>query len=57
MGLPAWEAQLGAAVARVRAMQRGGVWRWDDGPMGNPVWMAYQGLSVLRRYALMSYRP
>ncbi|MER6306363.1 hypothetical protein [Streptomyces sp. NPDC001657] len=57
VGLPVWEAQLAAAVARVRAVQRGGVWRWDDGPMGNPVWMAYQGLSVLRRYALMSYRP
>ncbi len=57
VGLPAWEAQLTAAVARVHGMQRGGVWRWDDGPMGHPVWMAYQGLSVLRRHALMVYRP
>ncbi|WP_244943383.1 hypothetical protein [Streptomyces inhibens] len=57
VGLPAWEAQLTAAVARVRGMQRAGVWRWDDGPMGHPVWMAYQGLSVLRRHALMVYRP
>ncbi len=57
VGPAAWEAQLTAAVARVRGMQRGGVWRWDDGPMGHPVWMAYQGLSVLRRHALMVYRP
>ncbi|USA00180.1 hypothetical protein NCG97_04970 [Streptomyces lydicamycinicus] len=57
VGLPVWEAQLTAAVARVHGMQQGGVWRWDDGPMGHPVWMAYQGLSVLRRYALMVYRP
>ncbi|MEU9112714.1 hypothetical protein AB0D04_13145 [Streptomyces sp. NPDC048483] len=56
-GLPVWEAQLTAAVARVHGMQRGGVWRWDDGPMGHPVWMAYQGLSVLRRHALMVHRP
>ncbi|MFJ6787417.1 hypothetical protein [Streptomyces angustmyceticus] len=56
-GLAAWEAQLTTAVTRVRGMQRGGVWRWDDGPMGHPVWMAYQGLSVLRRHALMVYRP
>ncbi|MGW7244791.1 hypothetical protein [Streptomyces decoyicus] len=57
VGPAAWEAQLTAAVARVHGMQRGGVWRWDDGPMGHPVWMAYQGLSVLRRHALMVYRP
>lgn len=57
VGLPVWEAQLTTAVARVHGMQRGGVWRWDDGPMGHPVWMAYQGLSVLRRHALMVYRP
>ncbi|MEU9118285.1 hypothetical protein AB0C96_00185 [Streptomyces sp. NPDC048506] len=57
VGLPAWEGQLAAAVARVWGMQQGGVWRWDDGPMGHPVWMAYQGLSVLRRYALLVHRP
>ncbi|WP_310720069.1 hypothetical protein [Streptomyces lydicus] len=56
-GAAVWQAQLSAAVARVRGMQQGGVWRWDDGPMGHPVWMAYQGLSVLRRYALMAHRP
>ncbi|MFF4952244.1 hypothetical protein ACWC2K_14805 [Streptomyces chattanoogensis] len=56
-GPTAWEAQLTAAVERVSGMQRGGVWRWDDGPMGHPVWMAYQGLSVLRRHALMVHRP
>ncbi|MDC7335865.1 hypothetical protein PQR15_04085 [Streptomyces lydicus] len=56
-GTAVWQAQLSAAVARVRGMQQGGVWRWDDGPMGHPVWMAYQGLSVLRRYALMAHRP
>ncbi|AJT62704.3 hypothetical protein [Streptomyces chattanoogensis] len=56
-GPTAWEAQLTAAVERVSGMQQGGVWRWDDGPMGHPVWMAYQGLSVLRRHALMVHRP
>ncbi len=56
-GATAWEAQLRGAVARVSGMQRGGVWRWEDGPMGHPVWMTYQGLSVLRRYALMAHRP
>ncbi|MFG2137931.1 hypothetical protein [Streptomyces sp. NPDC048650] len=57
VGVVAWQSQLSAAVARVHGMQRGGVWRWDDGPMGHPVWMAYQGLSVLRRHALMVHRP
>ncbi|MFJ6748580.1 hypothetical protein ACIQNI_10370 [Streptomyces sp. NPDC091266] len=57
VGLPVWEAQLTTAVARVYGMQQDGVWRWDDGPMGHPVWMAYQGLSVLRRHAQMVYRP
>lgn len=57
VGLPVWEERLTAAVARVRGMQQGGVWRWDEGPMGHPVWMTYQGLSVLRRHALMVYRP
>ncbi|MFF4607160.1 hypothetical protein ACFY12_31050 [Streptomyces sp. NPDC001339] len=57
VGPEAWEGYLATAVARVRSMQRGGVWRWEDGPMGHPVWMAYQGLSVLRRYALLVHRP
>ncbi|MFE0190061.1 hypothetical protein [Streptomyces sp. NPDC058989] len=56
-GPQVWEERLAAAVARVRGMQQGGVWRWDDGAMGHPVWMAYQGLSVLRRHALLVYRP
>lgn len=57
VGLAVWEDRLSAAVARVQGMQQAGVWRWDDGPMGHPVWMAYQGLSVLRRHAQLVYRP
>ncbi|MEU4092829.1 hypothetical protein [Streptomyces sp. NPDC026673] len=55
-GDPAGEARLRArlsdAVARVRAAERDGVWEWDDDRERRPIWMTYQGLAVLRAYAL-----
>lgn len=43
------EALLRAAVAAVRKQQVDGVWVWrDDDGERRPIWMTYQGLSVVR---------
>ncbi|WP_329125731.1 hypothetical protein [Streptomyces sp. NBC_01465] len=52
-----WQRQLTGAVAAVWAQQQEGIWRWSDGDLDRPLWMTYQGLSVLRRHALLVYRP
>ncbi|WP_165985335.1 hypothetical protein [Streptomyces sp. YIM 98790] len=51
----ATEACLRSAVARVRAEQRGGVWEWGDDREHRPIWMTYQGISVLIAHAHRSY--
>jgi hypothetical protein len=40
---------LTSAVREVLARQEKGVWKWRD---REPIWMAYQGVSVLRQYVL-----
>ncbi|GAA1360740.1 hypothetical protein ACFPK5_05050 [Streptomyces beijiangensis] len=52
-----WQRQLAGAVGSVWAQQQDGIWRWADGDLDRPLWMTYQGLSVLRRHALLVYRP
>ena len=47
---PGTSRALGTAVRRVLAEQRDGVWRWHDS--SRPIWMTYQGVTVLRAYAL-----
>ncbi|SFD49262.1 hypothetical protein [Streptomyces aidingensis] len=49
------EACLRSAVARVRVEQRGGVWEWGDDREHRPIWMTYQGISVLIAHAHRSY--
>ncbi|MEW9549519.1 hypothetical protein [Nonomuraea sp. NPDC050783] len=41
---------LRRAVAAVLAQQENGIWQWEQGP--RPIWMTYQGLSVIRDYAM-----
>lgn len=41
---------LDAAVRRVWQAHHDGLWEWDDGD--RPLWMSYQGASVVRDYAL-----
>lgn len=41
---------LAEAIRQVWSTQHDGVWEWDNGE--HPVWMIYQGLAVLHRYAL-----
>lgn len=49
-GPPEGRELLEAAMREVRMRQNGGVWSWDDG--GSPLWMIYQGITVMREYAL-----
>jgi hypothetical protein len=44
------DALLIEAVREVWSSQHGGLWEWDNGE--HPLWMTYQGLSVLHGYAL-----
>jgi hypothetical protein len=41
---------LDEAIRRVRLAQRNGIWEWED--RDRPIWMTYQGVRVLRDYAL-----
>lgn len=50
-------AHLAAAVSRVWELQQEGVWEWDDDRQRRPVWMTYQGLSVLAAHAVHSCGP
>jgi hypothetical protein len=43
---------LEEAMHRVRSSCHDGLWKWDDGD--RPLWMTYQGASVLRDYAMRS---
>lgn len=43
---------LEEAMHRVRSSCHDGLWEWDDGD--RPLWMTYQGASVLRDYAMRS---
>jgi hypothetical protein len=47
---PAATRLLTTAVDTVRRYQTDGMWAWDDG--SNPLWMTYQGITVLRDHAL-----
>jgi hypothetical protein len=51
IGVPESEALLFNAVRQVWLAQRGGIWNWEEN--GRPVWMTYQGLCVLRDYAML----
>jgi hypothetical protein len=52
------QPHLGAALAKVWEAQDEGVWEWDDDRDRRPMWMTYQGLSVLTTHALYGYgRP
>jgi hypothetical protein len=50
--LPETGRLLDKAIQRVWATQRKGIWEWDDHDL--PIWMTYQGICVLRDYALAS---
>jgi hypothetical protein len=41
---------LGNAIRQVRSARSNEVWEWDNGE--HPLWMTYQGLAALHRYAL-----
>lgn len=45
------EALLFNAVRQVWLSQRGGIWNWEEDV--RPVWMTYQGICVLRDYAML----
>ena len=45
-----YEDALRRAVREVVACQEEGIWRWHDNT--TPIWMTYQGVSVLRDYLL-----
>jgi hypothetical protein len=49
------DAPLSEAIRQVWSAQHGGVWEWDNGE--HPLWMTYQGLAVLHRYALKTSMP
>jgi len=49
-GIEGRDAMLIEAVREVWSEQNGGLWQWDNGE--HPLWMTYQGLSVLHGYAL-----
>jgi hypothetical protein len=44
------DRQLRRAVGEVMDSQRSGIWTWHDGR--KPIWMAYQGITVLKEYGL-----
>lgn len=46
---------LAKAADRVWRSQRDGVWEWVDND--HPLWMTYQGMSVMRDYALWTSTP
>ena len=48
--LPGAEALLGQAIRQVCQSHHDGYWEWDDGD--RPLWMSYQGASVVRDYAM-----
>lgn len=55
-GVHGRDAMLIEAVQEVWSSQDGGLWEWDNGE--HPLWMTYQGLSVVHGYALhTSTRP
>jgi Trypsin-like peptidase domain len=54
-GEPGAAAKLSAAVGLVWDAQRNGIWESQE--HDRPVWMTYQGASVLRAYALRSPVP
>ncbi|NEC88788.1 hypothetical protein [Streptomyces sp. SID12501] len=49
--------RLEAAVAAVWRSQSDGVWGWEDDRYLRPIWMTYQGLSVLRSPELCGWTP
>ncbi|MDQ7905999.1 hypothetical protein RB614_15915 [Phytohabitans sp. ZYX-F-186] len=51
---PLRSTQLKEAVRAVVRSQERGIWRWRD---REPIWMAYQGVSVLRDVALRARAP
>lgn len=52
---PQADSLLAEAIGRVWRSQRGGAWEWDDSD--RPVWMTYQGIGVIRDYALRAWAP
>jgi Trypsin-like peptidase domain len=52
---PQADALLNDAVRRVWQSYRNGIWEWTDHEL--PIWMSYQGASVLRDYALRTAVP
>lgn len=49
-GMPTCEETLLKAVREILRNREGGTWRWHDDT--RPIWMTYQGATVLRDYAL-----
>ncbi|WP_330302070.1 MULTISPECIES: hypothetical protein [unclassified Streptomyces] len=49
--------RLEASLAAVWRSQRDGVWGWEDDRYLRPIWMTYQGLSVLRSPELCGWTP
>jgi hypothetical protein len=53
----AWHEMLAGAAASVWRQQSDGIWTWDGDDLAHPLWMTYQGLSVLRAHAVWMYQP
>jgi hypothetical protein len=53
-GVVGGEVMLIEAIREIWSSQNGGVWEWDNGE--HPLWMTYQGLSVLHGHALHTAR-
>ncbi|WP_369216129.1 hypothetical protein [Streptomyces flavofungini] len=53
----AWQEMLAGAAASVWRQQEDGIWTWDGDDLAHPLWMTYQGLSVLRAHAVWMYQP